>query len=277
MSNRRALCVGINKFKNYSSATLQGCVNDANDMSALLQKLLGFASSDITTLTDANATKANIMTNLKSMVDGAKTGKYTYLVFSLSSHGTQVPDVSGDEPDQADEAFCPHDLAQAGNQWDKNHVIVDDELRDLFIQLPSNVLLEVFLDTCHSGTGLRAVDMLLDRKPRYLPPPSLEAFHQVEGKRSRGVAHGLLEKGIVHHLLWAACRPDQTSADTHIAGSWHGAFTYYFCKEMNVSNNSLSRSEILKKVRADLAAGHYSQIPQLEGEATKRKVKSAIS
>lgn len=271
-TNRKALCVGINKFKNYPSATLQGCVNDANDMSALLQKLLGFQSGDITTLLDAQATKANIMSHLKAMVDGAKAGKYSYLVFSWSSHGTQVPDLDGDEPDRADEAFCPHDLAQKGNQWDRNHIIVDDELRDLFIQLPANVLLEVYLDTCHSGTGLKAIDMLLDRKPRYLPPPSLEAFQEVEGKRSRGLSRGLLEKGIVHHILWAACRANQTSADANIAGGWHGAFTYYFCKEMYACNNSLSRAQVLAKVRSDLAAGHYSQVPQLESEATKRKL-----
>jgi hypothetical protein len=114
--------------------------------------------------------------------------------------------------------------------------------------------------------------MLLDRKPRYLPPPSLEAFKQVEGKRSRGLARGLLEKGIVHHILWAACRADQTSADANIAGGWHGAFTYYFCKEMNACNNSLSRAQILAKVRADLTAGHYNQTPQLESEATKRQM-----
>jgi hypothetical protein len=272
-TNKKALCVGINHFKNYPSATLQGCVNDANDMSALLQKLLGFQSGDITVLHDAQATKSNIMSNLKAMVDGAKAGKYSYLVFSMSSHGTQVPDISGDEPDRADEAFCPHDLAQANNQWDKKHIIVDDELRDLFIQLPANVLLEAYLDTCHSGSGLKAIDMLLDRKPRYLPPPSLEAFQELEGKRSRGISRGLLEKSIVHHILWAACRADQTSADANIAGGWHGAFTYFFCKEMNACKNSLSRAKLLVKVRADLAAGHYTQTPQLECEATKRQLK----
>jgi metacaspase-1 len=273
-STRRALCVGINNFKNYPSSALQGCVNDANDMSAMLKKLLGFTSSDITVLKDTQATKANIMSNLTAMVNGAKAGKYSYLVFSLSSHGTQVPDVNGDETaDHADEAFCPHDLAQAGNQWDKNHIIVDDELHDLFIQLPDNVLLEVYLDTCHSGTGLKGVDMLLDRRPRYLPPPSLKAFKQVENKKSRGLGRLFLDKGIIHHILWAACRSDQTSADAHIGSSWHGAFTYYFCKEMLASNNKLSRAAILAKVRADLAAGNYSQIPQLETEASKREIK----
>jgi hypothetical protein len=241
-------------------------------MSGLLQKYLGFTAADITMLLDAQATKANIMSALNEMVSGAKAGKYSYLVYSLSSHGTQVPDLSNDEPDKADEAFCPHDLIQAGDQWDKNHIITDDELRDLFIQVPETVLVEAYLDTCHSGSGLKSIDLLLDRKPRYLPPPSLAAFEQVENKRPRGLRHALLEKGITHHILWAACRSDQTSADAKIAGGWHGAFTYFFCKEMNACKNALSRSAILAKVRADLTAGRYSQVPQLECEATKRQL-----
>jgi metacaspase-1 len=269
-TKKRALCVGINQFKNYSDATLKGCVNDADDMSKLLENLLGFSSSDITVLHDDQATKQNIIDNLKAMVEGAKAGHYSYLVFSMSSHGTQVPDLNGDEPDQADEAFCPYDLAAAGDEWDKKHIIVDDELRDLFGQLPPSVLLEVFLDTCHSGTGLKAIDMLFDRKPRYLPPPSLKAFKLLEGRRQRGLHKALLEEGLVHQILWAACRADQTSADARIAGGWHGAFTYFFCKEMYACNNSLSRTDLLAKVRADLEGGHYAQTPQLECERAKR-------
>ncbi len=268
--SRNALCVGINNFINYPGAALQGCVNDANDMKGILKDFLGFKDADITTLTDGQATKAHIMEHLTSMVNGAKKGRFSYLVFSMSSHGTQVPDINGDEPDKADEAFCPHDLAALGNRWDPKHIITDDELHDLFISLPKNVLLEVYLDTCHSGTGLKAIDMLLDRKPRYLPPPSLEAFLEVEGRTSRSLTRMLLDKGITHNILWAGCRADQTSADASIGGSWHGAFTYSFCKELRACRNDLSRAALLKKVRADLKAGHYSQIPQLECEATVR-------
>jgi len=270
MPNRKALCVGINHFKNYPSATLQGCVNDANDMAALLKDLLGFTETNITRLTDQQATKAAIMGELKKMVEGAKAGKYNYLVFSLSSHGTQVPDKNDDETDRADEAFCPHDLAQKGSNWDLNHLIVDDELHDLFVQLPSNVLLEVYLDTCHSGSGLKSIDMLLERRPRYLPPPSLDAFREMEHRHTRSMHTKMLEKGMSHHILWAACRADQTSADAHIANGWHGAFTYYFCKEMRNSKNKLTRAKLLAKIRTDLAAGHYTQTPQLECEATVR-------
>ncbi len=267
----RALCVGINHFQNYPSAALQGCVNDANNMAGILKDLLGFNASEIMVMTDAQATKQNIMSMLATMVNDAKSGKANYLVFSMSSHGTQVPDTSGDEPDRADEAFCPHDLAATGNSWDPQHVIVDDELHDLFVTLPKNVLLEVYLDTCHSGTGLKAIDMLLDRKPRYLPPPSVDAFLELDGRRSRGLAKTFLEKGITHNILWAACRSDQTSADARISNSWHGAFTYYFCQELRACKNKLARKDLLKKVRADLLANHYSQTPQLECEATVRK------
>lgn len=273
--NRIALCVGINQFKNYPHNGLQGCVNDVADMEDILTKHLGFkgssgAEADIIKLTDAQATKANIMSNLKTMVEDAKAGKYSYLVFSLSSHGTQVPDVDRDEPDRYDEAFCPYDLAQKGNQWDPDYIITDDELHDLFIQLPPTVLLEVYLDTCHSGTGLKAVDLLLDRKPRYMPPPSYEAFEQMQGRTALGLYKAMVEKEITHHILWAGCRADQTSADARIGDSWHGAFTYYLCKEIRTFQNQLSRKELLTKVNKDLKAGHYTQKAQLESPATAR-------
>ena len=272
MTSRKALCVGINQYKNYPGSALQGCVNDVDDMKYVLKTFLGFADADIVPLTDAKATKAAIMKELKDMVDGAKKGKYTFLVYSHSGHGTQVPDTSGDESDKADEAFCPHDLAQKGANWDPNYIITDDELHDLFVQLPPNVLLEVYLDTCHSGTGLKAIDLLLDRKPRFLPPPSYEAFLEVDGKYSRSFPDTFYEKGIIHHILWAACRSDQTSADAKIGGSWHGAFTYCFRKEIDACKNKLARKDLIIKVNACLKNGHYSQVAQLEAEATKREI-----
>jgi len=273
MTDKVALCVGINNFKNFPSAALRGCVNDVNDMEKMLKDLLGFQAQEVVKLIDSEATKTRIMNDLKKIVEGAISGRYDHVVFSMSSHGTQVPDLSGDEPDRVDEAFCPYDLAQSGDDWDPEHIIVDDELRDLFIQLPGDVLLEVFLDTCHSGTGLKAIDLIWDRQTRYIPPPSMEGFQKMEGKRQRGLNKSMLEKGRHEHILWAACRADQTSADANIDGDWHGAFTYYFCKEMKASQNELTRNEILEKVRNDLQEGNYTQIPQLECEATVRNKK----
>jgi len=215
MAGKKALLVGINKFANYSQFTLNGCVNDAKDMAALYKDLLGFKTSEMTILTDAQATKANIMANLKAMVADAKAGRLSYLMFSLSSHGTQMNDTSGDEPDGKDEAFVPHDLAEKSGRWDPSHIISDDELHDLLAQLPANVLLEVYLDTCHSGSGLRGAEFGLHApKPRYIAPPDHE--FQKKTARMRGFTlhrppSSTAKKAVagVHHILWTGCKANE--------------------------------------------------------------------
>jgi len=267
---KKALCVGINRFRYYPSAALNGCVNDAKEMKNLLTTYFGFSKNGVATLTNANATKKRIMEKLQTMVDGAVAGKYDYLVFSFSSHGTQVPDTGGDETDNADEAFCPYDLAQDGDRWHADHIITDDELNTLFASLPAHVTLEVYLDTCHSGTGLRAIDLLLDRKPRYMPPPSLNAFLQVEKLRTRSLGDLQRSDESIRHILWSGCKADQTSADAYIEGNWHGAFTYFLCREIRSSNNSLTREKLLQNIKVGLKNGRYTQIPQLECNETKK-------
>ena len=275
MAGKKALLVGINKFANYSQFTLNGCVNDAKDMAALYKDLLGFKTSEMTILTDAQATKANIMANLKAMVAGVKAGRLGYLVFSLSSHGTQMNDTSGDEPDGKDEAFVPHDLAEKSGRWDPSHIISDDELHDLLAQLPANVLLEVYLDTCHSGSGLRGAEFGLHApKPRYIAPPDHE--FQKKTARMRGFTlhrppSSTAKKAVagVHHILWTGCKANETSADAYFNGRYNGAFTYYFIKVMRDTKNTLSRKDVIAKMRT-LMRGHFAQNPQLEGNATNR-------
>ena len=41
MAGKKALLVGINNFKNFPTAALRGCVNDANDLTKLLKEQYG--------------------------------------------------------------------------------------------------------------------------------------------------------------------------------------------------------------------------------------------
>jgi hypothetical protein len=296
MGNRKALLVGVNNFQ-FLNSPLKGCVNDTLDMAALLKDTLGFTDGDITLLHDAQATKSNVMAALTGFVESAKRGETKYIVFQFSSHGTQIPDVGGDESDQADEAFCPYDLKQKGDQWDPAHIISDDELHDLFGQLPPTVLLECYFDTCHSGTGLKPVDLMgFDDVPkaRYVPPPSFAAFKRLRKLPTRGLAELRVGKRSVvapkkdgtlknldassreavntskFHILWAGCRPDQTSADATFNGRSNGAFTYHYVKAVRENKNKASRRKILLAVRNALKKGGFSQIVQLEADATNR-------
>ncbi len=282
MAGKKALFVGINKFANYPQFTLNGCVNDAKDMAALYKDLLGFKTTEMSVLTDAQATKANILARLNAMVADAKAGKLNYLVFSLSSHGTQMNDTSGDEPDDKDEAFVPHDIAEKAGGWDPAHIISDDELHDLFQQLPAGVLLEVYLDTCHSGTGLRdAAFGLHAPRPRYIAPPDHEFGEETAKMRGFTLDRpaDVAKKGTetaskaavagANHILWTGCKANQTSADAYFNGRYNGAFTYYLVKVMRDTQNKLSRKEVVAKMRA-LMKSSFAQNPQLEGNATNR-------
>ncbi|HMW17054.1 MAG TPA: caspase family protein [Accumulibacter sp.] len=280
MAGKKALFVGINKFANYPQFTLNGCVNDAKDMAALYKDLLGFKANEISVMTDAQATKAAIMTKLNEMVAEAKAGTISSLVFSLSSHGTQMNDSSGDEPDGKDEAFVPHDIAEKNGSWDPAHIIADDELHDLFVQLPENVLLEVYLDTCHSGSGLRGAEFSLHApRPRYVAPPD----HEFDKKTAKMRGFTLdrppsrskkeVDKAVVagaQHVLWTGCKANQTSADAFFNGRYNGAFTYYLNQVMRATQNKLSRKEVIAKMRNSMKS-QFSQTPQLEGNATNRK------
>ncbi|MDT7834344.1 caspase family protein [Aquabacterium sp. OR-4] len=291
---KKAICVGINKFANYPQFALNGCVNDAKDMAALAKEVLGFKAGEIKTLVDAQATKAAIMAELQAAVAAAKAGKLSYLLFSLSSHGTQMADKSGDEPDGMDEAFVPYDIAQKGNAWDPARIISDDELNGLFAQLPASTLLEVYLDTCHSGSGLRGAEFSLHApRARYVAPPAGELQGAVRQRTVRGftlqrapgssaaagkgkkaaqaTAAAAADKAVAgrNHVLWSGCKANQTSADAYFSGRYNGAFTYWYVKTLRDSGNKLSRKAVVTKVRAALK-GQFSQVPQLEGNATNR-------
>ena len=296
-AGRRALCVGINQFKDLPRANwLNGCVNDAQDMASVLQDLFGFSENQIRVLTDAQATKAEIYSELQDMVQEATNGHLDYLVFSFSSHGTQVPDLTGEEPDWADEALCAHDIRAAGNHWDPSTVLVDDELHDLFTKLPRDVLLEVYFDTCHSGTGLRAADLLPGRRPKFLPPPTSGGLRDLEDRRvvsHRGLAvmeiaarereREVMEREIAvktahpGQTLFAACLDSQTASDALFEGRPNGAFTYFLVKQIRATGNNVSRQELLARVSADLKNAGFTQTPQYEASASDRSVPTATT
>ncbi|WP_426996371.1 caspase family protein [Pseudarthrobacter sp. N5] len=268
---KAALCVGINKFKNLpQSSWLQGCVNDAGDLAALLTSNYGFAASDVTVLLDAKATKKPVMAQLNTLLDRAVAGDLDHIVFTFSSHGTQIPDTSGDEADRLDEAFACHDISSSGDAWNPDTVISDDELYTLFSRLPDGVLMEVVLDTCHSGTGLKSLDLLPGRRPRFLPAPTARAVAASEFNDTRALRDMVKSGRGTKPVLMAACRSDQTAADAYLDGRYNGAFTYNFVKSVQ-ADGARGRAEILKIVTKGLKAGGFDQVAQLEGSTVARK------
>lgn len=265
----KALLVGINKYK-LPGSDLQGCVNDVTNMRHILLTYFGFAVKQIRVVADERATKANIMKRLEWLVKGAKPGDR--LIFHFSGHGSQIRDREGDElKDKLDEILCPHDM-----DWDGTYII-DDELDGVFSKIPKGVNLEVFLDSCHSGTATREfrdTELLFGSmtiKQRFLPPPADILCREEEGLPVRKLMRG--NPIPISHVLFSGCRDNQTSADANIGGSYNGAFTYYLCKHIRDTAAALSRSEVLRRLRASLKFNNFDQVPQLECPAKKLKKK----
>ncbi|MBL7178219.1 MAG: caspase family protein [Desulfobacteraceae bacterium] len=266
---QRALLVGINKYQTPGS-DLSGCVNDVTNIRDILLKYFGFDVSDIRMIIDDRATKANIMKRLEWLVADAKAGDR--LLFHFSGHGSQIRDRDGDElKDQLDEILCPYDM-----DWDGTY-IVDDELEAFFSPLPKRINLEVLLDSCHSGTGTReargieSLPQELSFKPRFLTPPAdILARIDDDNLKVRKLAKG---DNPLTHVLFSGCKDNQTSADAYINGNFNGAFTYYFSKHVRETQGTLSRGELIKRVRASVRFNGFSQIPQLDCTRTERKKK----
>ena len=281
---KRALLVGINDYPGAQN-DLQGCVNDITNLYDVLVKYFGFASTDVRMLSDKRASKKAIVDGLKALCTGAQPGDS--LVFHYSGHGSQVRDMEGDElADGLDEIICPWDF-----DWEGTY-IKDDDFAALFSELKKGISLEVILDSCHSGTGTR--EMILDRKsisrlqaipcdesvlwasshcirPRYLTPPADIALRADEVFGRTLKLNRIGEGEMLNHVLWAACRSDQYSADADVGGKPGGAFTYFFCKHIRSSAGKATRSDLLKLVRASLKHEGFSQVPQLECPDSRRK------
>lgn len=155
---RRALLVGINEYPDEANR-LEGCVNDVFLMSSVLQEI-GFQPEEIRVVLDDRATARGIRHRLDWLLDETRAGDQR--VFFYSGHGAQISGYGvKDEVDRIDECLVPHDF-----DWSPERAVLDDELYELYSQLPYESQFYMFLDCCHSGGMARG-----SRKIRGLNPP----------------------------------------------------------------------------------------------------------
>jgi hypothetical protein len=256
MPAKRALCVGINAYP-LPGADLRGCVNDANGWAEVLKGTFGFPEKNVQMLLDAEATKANTLGALRSMLTAARPGDI--VVFTNSSHGSYRPDTSGDEPEY-DQIVCPYDIQE--------NAIVDDEFYDLFQKhLKEGVRLTVILDNCYSGSGTRLAGDD-QRTERFLQPQKwgqrpLEDFRLAKpAKTKRGQQR---PESAMKEVLLTGCRDIEVSWDALIGGTFHGAMTQAALEAIQEANGHLTYRQWHQRVMQKIKANGFDQHPQLEG------------
>lgn len=241
---RRAMCIGIDR---YPTAPLGGCANDAR---AWRETFLGLGFEVPTLLLDEQATRSAIVGQLSDLIRGSRAGDV--LAFQFAGHGTQLPDLDGDETDGdsagQDEALCPVD-------FDQGHFVIDDDLGAIFNTIPDGVSVTVFTDCCHSGTITRfaigtptAATSAGSVKKRFVTAtPEMKAAHAafratLGGSRAAPVRGGAYDQA--REVLFCACRASEEALES----DGHGHFTTQATRVLAAGIGVLTNADFQNRV-----------------------------
>jgi hypothetical protein len=194
--------------------------------------------------------------NLLAAMDGAaaELAADDLLLLTYSGHGASLPDRSGDEPDQRDEAWCLHD-----------GLLIDDEIHYQLCTFAAGVRVLVVSDSCFSGSVTRD-DQTKPTTARARRPPALRnGSASTPGRRAPGaLMRAVLRANADEYaarktaaaatqalepaagiILLAACEDRQTAHD----GELHGLFTAALLATWNMGGFAGGHDAFLAAIR----------------------------
>lgn len=263
---KRALLIGINKYR--AVPKLQGSLNDIETMRHILLTRWGFSEKHITIVRDEGATRAGILAALDHLVK--ETGPNDTVYFHYSGHGSQVEDLNGDEADDhLDETLVPQD-GRSGEVPD----ITDDELDAVFSKMRAKSAL-VILDSCHSGTATRSLDIRTRSIPR---DTRLELYRKAEVAKPN--TRAIVPVVTSRYVVMTGAASHQEALDGPVEGRYHGFFTYSLSKSLSQAGPGASPREIFSGVERELKRiqAHFgrSSMPEPQLEAPPNLIESAL-
>ena len=262
-----ALIIGIDTYKpslNESAASdsrrtwtnLDGCVNDATAIRDLAIAKYAFKQENITTLINAEASRARIIAELEKLVATAKKGDVVFIYYA--GHGSQVKNSLSSEADKKDETIVPADA------WKKGVPdIRDKELAKYFnLLLDKGVLLTVIMDSCHSGSGSRGDNFLYEPpKARYIEEADYDAKDATVPQRPED--RGALIMAAAQDFEFAKEHRDENNVA-------HGAFTSALLKATQQLSVDASANDLYVSLSAIMKYYGKTQEPSIAGNAERR-------
>ncbi|MEC4879832.1 MAG: caspase family protein [Scytonema sp. PMC 1070.18] len=280
-SRKLALLVGINEYQN---DPLRGCVNDVLLQKELLTHRFGFNPNDIRILTDAQATRQNILTTFEEhLINQAKPGDV--VVFHFSGHGSRVVDPDKDTPDGLNSTLVPIDSGLPQEYPSKGGIVQDIMGHTLFLLMyalkTDNVT--VVLDSCHSGGAKRGNFVVRSALLQAVPGLSRDGGEKLQAspnemeyqrqwlKRlnlSQQQFINLRRQGVAKGVVIASAKSDQFAVDTSFNDFSAGAFTYLFTQYLwqQPINESVKRIlvDVSRSTQIFSRQKGYFQNPELE-------------
>jgi hypothetical protein len=148
----RAFVVGIDQYATLQ--TLKGAVADARDLEAAMRKA---GVANLTVLTDREATRQRVESEMNRLVTEAQRGDL--VIISFAGHGAQQPEqIKGSKPDGMDDFFVLSGFSNSGSGTRER--VLGQEFNAWLSRLDKKGAHVVFVaDACHGGGLTRDVDL----------------------------------------------------------------------------------------------------------------------
>jgi len=270
------LVVGVSDYE-HLDADLRGPANDVGLVSRMLLAR-GAAPDDITILAAPGARvaegtavaglprRAAILDALARLARTATPGDT--VVFYFSGHGSQMPDVGGDEAGGYDEIILPSDARNwRGSIGAVENALVDDELAvAMQAILDTGAALVAIIDACHSATGFRDPGSA-PGAARYVDPAALGVPGAMTGDAHEGQVAPPLTGRFV--FLYSS-QSDQRSfeypvGDREDPANWYGDFTKSLMPVLETAEGLTWSTALMAATDAMAKDGPAAQTPDAEG------------
>ena len=284
-----ALLIGVGTYTYLQDADLDG---PGPDVALMAQVLVGrgVTPESIVALTTAPGlpdlpagltlgapTRAAIVAEMARLSTVAAPGDT--VMFYFSGHGSQAPDLDGDEQGGMDEIFLPMDVrGWSGATGLVENAIIDDELREWVRGLlERDVAFVGILDACHAGTGFRALgdEGAVSGRARLVDPEALGIPADAASARDVATAAGPQSAPLSGQFLFLySSHANQRSFEFPVDASatrWHGSFTLALTQILREAPRA-TWEQILFLTRDRMTRGTGQQDPGAEGSLLQMTV-----
>ena len=240
-----ALLIGIN---DYPENPLEQCVGDVEKMEEYLEKISSkFEELNIKALKNDEATKKEIVSQIKAHLGKAKNDDVALLYYSGHGAQEQTGGLFSDEQDGLLECMVCYGEGALGNA----QMLANKELRYLFHKLPADPHLVTIFDACHSGDIVRSFhpgngkdEGMIKRIAGTFDPRAYKDFVFAGDKSVETETDGDVKIFIPfkNHLHIAACLSSESSWEDYRGG----VFTRYLLKLLEETHGNLSYLDITR-------------------------------
>ncbi len=169
-----ALLIGVGDYIHAKIGDLQGPPYDVMALERLLKSSFGFPPNNIISLTDAKATRANILNALRNLNHITKPGDFIFFYFS--GHGTSYHDKSfkdmNIEANSGALLQADFDPDKTRDEMKEKLIIGKRDIRPILEEMEKERRILAVFDACFSGNTIRSVRR--NYKARYYPLPRSE-------------------------------------------------------------------------------------------------------